>query len=249
MLLALKLVTSATAPLREATLFHNVMANLGTEHLLAFLIGAIVTWLSYSSLAVMLLIASFVANGSLEVSGALALVLGVNLGGGLPAFISTAQFEPRARRLPLANLLCRAVGAAVLLPLVPSLTEPFSRLGGDPVHQVLGAHMAFNIGLALICLPLCGLIMQSMERLLPDQRPVDDPLSKPKYLDRMAFQSPNVALSNAALETVRMAELLERMFRTAVEALKSNKAEGLKGDPRIGRAAQWVPARHSNLYR
>jgi phosphate:Na+ symporter len=116
----------------------------------------------------------------------------------------------------------------VLLPLVPSLTEPFSRLGGDPVHQVLGAHMAFNIGLALICLPLCGLIMQSMERLLPDQRPVDDPLSKPKYLDRMAFQSPNVALSNAALETVRMAELLERMFRTAVEALKSNKAEGLK---------------------
>ena len=228
MLLALKLVTSATAPLREATLFHNVLANLGTEHLLAFLIGAIVTWLSYSSLAVMLLIASFVANGSLEVSGALALVLGVNLGGGLPAFISTAQFEPRARRLPLANLLCRAAGAAVLLPLVPRLSEPFSRLGEDPVHQVLGAHLAFNIGLALICLPLCGLIMQGMEKLLPDRRPADDPLSKPKYLDRGAFQSPNVALSNAALETVRMAELLERMFRTAVEALKSNKAEGLK---------------------
>jgi phosphate:Na+ symporter len=228
MLLALKLVTSATAPLREATLFHNVLANLGTEHLLAFLIGAIVTWLSYSSLAVMLLIASFVANGSLEVPGALALVLGVNLGGGLPAFISTAQFEPRARRLPLANLLCRAAGAAVLLPLVPMLSEPFSRLGGDPVHQVLGAHLAFNIGLAIICLPLCGLIMRGMEKLLPDQRPADDPLSKTKYLDRGAFQSPSVALSNAALETVRMAELLERMFRTAVEALKSNKAEGLK---------------------
>jgi phosphate:Na+ symporter len=228
MLLALKLVTSATAPLREATLFHNVMANLGTEHLLAFLIGAVVTWLSYSSLAIMLLIASFVANGSLDVPGALALVLGVNLGGGLPAFISTAQFEPRARRLPLANLLCRAAGAAVLLPLVPSLAEPFSRFGGDPVHQVLGAHLAFNIVLAILCLPFSGLIMKSVEKLLPDRRAADDPLIKPKYLDRVAFQSPSVALSNAALETVRMAELLERMFRATVEALKSNKAEGLK---------------------
>jgi phosphate:Na+ symporter len=228
MLLALKLVTSATSPLREASLFHNVLSNVGAEHLLAFLIGATVTWLSYSSLAIILLIASFVANGSLEVTGALAFVLGVNFGGGLPAFISTAQYEPAARRLPLANLICRGAGAALMLPLLPQAARWVDSISGDPVHRVLAVHIAFNIGLAIICLPLSGLIVRAAEKILPDQRAADDPLVKPRYLDRLAFDAPGVALSNASLETVRMAELLDRMFRMAVEALKSNKVEGLK---------------------
>jgi phosphate:Na+ symporter len=102
------------------------------------------------------------------------------------------------------------------------------RLPGDPVHRVLGAHLAFNVALAVLCLPLSGPIMRLVRKLLPDRRPLDDPLRKPKYLDRTAFEAPSVALSNAALETVRMAELLERMFKTAVEAFKTNKGEGLK---------------------
>jgi phosphate:Na+ symporter len=228
MLLALKLVSSATSPLREATLFHNVLTQVGSEHLLAFLIAAFITWLSYSSLAIMLLIASLVANGSLEVAGALAFVLGVNLGGGLPAFISTAQFEPAARRLPLANLLCRAGGAALILPFLPQLARLIDAAGGDPVHKVLAVHIAFNAVLAIVCLPFCGLIVRLTEKVLPDQRATDDPLMQPRYLDRLAFDSPGVALSNASLETVRMAELLERMFRMAIGALKANKVEDLK---------------------
>jgi phosphate:Na+ symporter len=228
MLLALKLVTSATSPLRAATLFHNVLATVGSEHLLAFLIGALITWLSYSSLAIMLLIASFVANGSLEVAGALAYVLGVNFGGGLPALASTSEYEPPARRIPLANLLCRGAGAVLALPFLAQAAPWVDRLGGDPVQRLLAVHVGFNVGLAIICLPLCGPIIRLAEKILPDRRTADDPLMKPRYLDRHAFDSPSVALSNASLETVRMAELLERMFRIAVEALKTDKTEGLK---------------------
>ena len=39
----------------------------------------------HSTLAVILLIASFLANGSLELAGALSFILGINCGGGLPA--------------------------------------------------------------------------------------------------------------------------------------------------------------------
>lgn len=228
MLLALKLVSAATSPLREATLFHLVLTRVGSEQLLAFLIAAFITWLSYSSLAIMLLIASLVANGSLEAAGAVGFVLGVNFGGGLPALTSTAQYEPAARRLPLGNLLCRAGGAALLLPFVPEVAEFLRSSGGDPLYQVLGVHLAFNVALAAVCLPLCGLIIKLAGKMLPEQGAVDDPLIKSRYLDKMAFDSPGVALSNASLETVRMAELLDRMFRMAIEALKTNKVESLK---------------------
>jgi phosphate:Na+ symporter len=228
MLLALKLVSAATSPLREATLFHMVLAHVGSEQLLAFLIGALITWLSYSSLAIILLIASLVANGSLEVAGALAFVLGVNFGGGIPAFTSTTEFEPAARRVPLANLLCRAMAAALLLPALPQISPLVDSIGGNAVQRVLAAHLAFNAGLAIVCLPFCGLIMKVAERVLPNRPTIDDPLTRPRYLDKLAFDSPGVALSNASLETVRMAELLDRMFRMTIEALKSSKVESLK---------------------
>jgi len=44
----------------------------------------------------------------------------------------------------------------------------------------------------------------------------------------MALATPSVALSNAALETVRMSELLDRMFDTAMVALRSDSLEKLK---------------------
>jgi phosphate:Na+ symporter len=228
MLLALKLVSAATSPLREASLFHLVLTRVGSEQLLAFLLAALVTWLSYSSLAIMLLIASLVANGSLDAGAAIGFVLGVNFGGGLPALTSTAQYVPTARRLPLANLLCRAGGTALLLPFVPDVALLVQSIDLDPVYRVLGVHLAFNIALAVVCLPLCGPIMRIAGKMLPDQGAVDDPLIKSRYLDKLAFDSPGVALSNASLETVRMAELLDRMFRMAIEALKSSKVESLK---------------------
>jgi phosphate:Na+ symporter len=228
MLLALKLVTSATAPLREATLFHNVLSNVGEEHLLAFIIGAGVTWLCYSSLAIILLIASFVANGSLEVAGAFAFVLGVNFGAGLPALMSTAEYPPSARRLPLANLLCRGAAAALALPFLSSLAPLAEDLASKPVSRVLAVHVLFNVGVAVIFMPLCGLAVRIAAQIFPDWQESEDPLMKPRYLDRHAFESPSLALSNASLETVRMAELLDRMFCLAVEALKTNKAESLK---------------------
>lgn len=228
MLMALKLVTSATAPLREATLFHSVLQSVAKEPLLAFLVGGIATWLSYSSLAIMLIIASFVANGSLDAMGALAFVLGVNLGGGLPALTSTAEFEPAARRAPLANLLCRGIGAVALLPFLGEIAPRFDTLIADPVFKVLGAHVAFNVAIAFVSLPLSFLVLRIVRRMLPDRRAADDHLSKPRYLDRVALESASVALSNASLETARMTELLDRMFRSAIEALKTDKAEPLK---------------------
>jgi len=228
MLLALKLVVTATAPLQEATLFHEVLTSLGKEPLLAVLIGALATWVSYSTLSVVLLITTFLANGSLEIEAALALLLGVNLGGGLPALTATAGQPREARRLPIANLACRAALALVMIPYLPGVRGLLEEVAVDPVHGALAFHVGFNALLAVVCLPFASLIVQGVKRALPDVKQAVDWLAKPRYLDPTAFESPALALSNAQSETARMTELLDRMVEASLATLKDGNIEELK---------------------
>lgn len=228
MLLSLTLIKQASAPLSTATLFHDVLAAVGREPFLAFVIGAVLTWVFHSSLAVILLIASFLASGSLGVDGALAFILGINLGGGLPAVSATLAQPPVARRLPLANLICRGILAILALAFIARITPYVQMLPLGPIETAVAFHAGFNIAVGLIFLPLTGLMAKLMERILPETPGDRDNLARPRYLDPKAAKTPAVALANVLLETVRMTELLERMFDTALDALRSGSTEKLK---------------------
>ena len=228
-LLALSLIVASTLPLREASLFHDVLQSIGREPLLALILGALVTWTSYSTLSMVLLIVSFVSNGSLDVAAAMAYVLGINLGGGLPALTATADQPREARRLPLANLVARGLFALMAVAAFRPLSQFVAQWPLDDSFRVIAWHIAFNAVMAVAALPLAGLAMAGMARLLPETRIAADQMLEPRYLDRSAFETPQVALSNAQQETVRMTELLDRMFVVAVESLTSKKLEPLKG--------------------
>ena len=86
----------------------------------------------------------------------------------------------------------------------------------------------FNILVGLLFLPFTGLVAKLMARLLPEDPGDRDRLARPRYLDPKAAITPAVALANVLLETVRMTELLERMFDTALDALRSGSIETLK---------------------
>jgi phosphate:Na+ symporter len=232
MLLSLTLIKQASAPLSHATLFHQVLAAVGREPVLSFLIGAALTWMFHSSLAVILLIASFLASGSLDVGGALAFILGVNLGGGLPAVSATLAQPAVARRLPLANLLCRGLAAIMGLAFLARITPHMELLPLGPIETAVGFHAAFNILVGLLFLPFTGPVSMLTDRLLPDDPGERDRLVRPRYLDPKAAKTPAVALANVLLDTVRMTELLERMFDTALDALHSGA---------IGRLAELKP--------
>lgn len=228
MLMSLKLIVGATVPLREASLFHEALAAIGREPVLAFLVGAVLAWLCHSTLAVILLIASFLANGSLDIQGALSFILGINAGGGLPAVTATLQLPPEARRLPLANFFCRGTVAVALLAFVSRIAPYLTALPLGLIELAVLFHAGFNLLAALIYLPFTRLVARLMRRIVPDLKQEPDNLSQPRYLDHLAFATPSVALSNAAIETVRMSELLDRMFDMAIVALRSGSLEKLK---------------------
>src|SRR3546814_1645191 len=75
MLLALHLIVWTSAPLRESEVFGVLLQPLGSEPMLAVLVGALLTWAAHSSVAIVLLIMTLAASGVFAAPLALALVL------------------------------------------------------------------------------------------------------------------------------------------------------------------------------
>lgn len=220
MLLALKLIVAASAPLRDAPALAVVLQPLESEPLLAVLLAALLTWAAHSSLAMILLFASLAAAGTINTGLVVALVLGANLGGAVAPYFATTGQPPAARRAPLGNLVMRAIGVAAALPLLPYIPSWLAMLGGSELRHAIDLHTLFNLALAALFLPLLTPVDRLTRRLIPDAR--GEAVFAPRYLDNSALETPGVALAAAARETLRMSDIVARMLDDSMTALSRN---------------------------
>jgi phosphate:Na+ symporter len=222
MLLALTGLQSALEPVENTPLLRSILESLSGEPLLAVLIASLLTWACHSSLAIVLLVASLAGSHLLNAPESLALVLGANLGGAMPALVHAST--PVARRLPLGNLLVRMAGVVVALPWLPQLARLLRYLPNGDARLVVDFHLAFNLALALAFLPVVTHFAGLLVRLLPDPPQPTDP-GRPLYLESAALDSATVALANATRETLRMADMVESMLKNSLEVFRTQDRE------------------------
>ncbi len=220
--LALKLIVSASAPLRDAPAFIAVLAPLAQEPLLAIMLAALLTWAAHSSLAIVLTIAGLASTGALPPVLALSLVLGANLGGGIAPLTGTAGQPASARRAPLGNLIMRGIGVLIALPLIDPLLGWLLAFGPES-RLAVNAHTAFNLALAVLFLPLLPLVERLCRRLMPDAATAET-LAAPRYLDEGALDTPSVALAAAARETLRLSDIVSGMLNDAMTVFRTDDA-------------------------
>ena len=165
-----------------------LLGAIATEPLLDVLVAAGLTWAAHSSVAVVLLVMSLAAKGTIPPDAAFALVLGANLGTAInPVLEGASGDDPVARRLPLGNLLNRALGCVVALALLGRIGTLMVQFEPDPARAVADFHTGFNLLVAAVFLPLLGPFAWVLRRLLPARVAADDP-SRPLYLDEAALR-------------------------------------------------------------
>jgi phosphate:Na+ symporter len=219
-LLSLQLIVAATRPLTESPAVRALLAALPQDVMLDILVGAVLTVLSYSSLAIVLLVATLAVSGIVPVTVALGLVLGANLGSGLLAVMLTAKVSMAERRLPIGNLLFKAVGAVGAIPLLPQAHVWLQQASGEVHQQVVLFHLAFNVVLAGVFIGLTGLAAQWLLKLFAE--PKTGVAQRPQHLDTSALVTPSLAISCAAREALHQADVVETMLRGIVPVLRSN---------------------------
>ena len=118
MLIALQHLLAMITPYEDVPSLRILLGAVTTEPVIDILIAAGLTWAAHSSVAVVLLIMAFAAQGVVPPHAAFALVLGANLGTALnPLLESGVGGDPAAKRLPIGNLINRVVGCALALAL------------------------------------------------------------------------------------------------------------------------------------
>lgn len=216
MLMALHLLGVTLMNVESTPVFRIIMQSLDGDLLIALLVALILTWMCHSSVAVVLLIVSLAATGLLSPTTGVALVLGANIGGALPSVINAGTNV--GRRLPLGNLLIRALGAALLLPCAGWLAQ----IPVAPTALVMYLHTGFNLGLALAFIGLTEPMARLLTRWLPAPVRDVDP-GMPQYLDETGLAVANIGLANAAREALRMADMFSAMLERMLQLFHTSQ--------------------------
>lgn len=220
-LLSLQLLADATAPLRNSPFLIQTMVYLERDVITAFLVGALFTWALHSSVASVLLVATLVGQSVVPWPVGLALVLGANLGSGLIAWSLTRDQPPAGRRIPVANLLFRAVMAIIVLFLLKLIPLPSPPAPTAAAQWIVLAHVGFNALMLIACLPLVGLMDRFTARLI--QAPPEEGSSlqmlygRKNSLENIGELAPQQALASANRECLRLADNIELMLQPIMQ--------------------------------
>ena len=211
MLMALQTFLNLLTPYEDVPSLRLLLGAIATQPVLDVILAAGLTWAAHSSVAVVLVIMSFAARGTVPPEAAFALVLGANLGTAInPVLEGATGDDPAARRLPIGNLINRAIGVALALALLGPLSRLMVMIEPDNARAVADFHTAFNVLLAASFFPLLGPYALVLRRLLPARVNQSDP-RRPMYLDPIARETPIVAIGGAVREALRLADVLERL--------------------------------------
>ncbi len=242
MIVSLGMIVSASQPLRENGIFLLIMERLADDAILALVLGALLTWLAHSSVAVILLIMSLAGTGVLSVPLALAFVLGANVGSGLVPLGLALRSPAAAKRILFGNLAFRLIGAVLGLALLSHGPDLAPYLGAEAGRQIANAHTGFNLALAALFLPFVNGAARLLERLVTDAETTVG--KRVDSLDEAALERPAAAIGNATREVMRLADTVELMLRETIltfrEGSESRRVEISRLDDQVDRLQEAI---------
>jgi phosphate:Na+ symporter len=222
MLLALHILIDTLAPAETAPNVSALLGAITNDPILCIVIAGALTWAAHSSVATVLLIMSLAYSHFIEPSAALALVLGANLGSAInPLLESGHRDDPASYRLPAGNLLNRLIGVAVATPFLHPIADTLGHVQPDMAKMTAEFHILFNVVLAAAFIGPLNLFGWLLERIFP-ARPAALSETAPRYLDETALDTPSLALADAARETLRVGDVVERMLQQVMAALMTD---------------------------
>lgn len=211
-LLALRLVVETSEPLLAAPLVRTLLGSLSSDLTTELLLGATLAVISYSSLAIVLLIAAMAASHVVPLDVAMGLVLGANLGSGLLAVLTTLKASVEVRQVTIGNMVFKVLGVALIAPFTGLWLRHVHPVLGDASHSVVLFHLAFNVVISVGFIGLTQWVALWVAKLLPKPDPASGNPLRPHHLDASALATPSLAISCAAREALHQADVVESML-------------------------------------
>jgi len=201
--LGMNLMKDAVQPLKDSTIFMDILSNLNNPFL-GILAGFGITALLQSSSATTGLLIAVASGGGITIQMAFPIIFGQNIGTCVTALLSSVGANKVAKRASVIHLLFNVIGTVLFLLL---LAKPVSMLvlhlvPVDIQQQIAAAHILFNVVNVIILFPFSNLIVKAATALVKGEDEMPEEIAK--YIDKRLFATPSIALAQAARETLRM---------------------------------------------
>ncbi len=225
--LGLKLMIEGMAPLRESPLVAQALLAFAETPVLGVAAAAAFSALVHSSAATIGLAIALAAHGLLPLPGAVALVLGANVGTCATALAASMGSTTEAKRVAVAHIAFKLLGVAVVWPFLGPFVDLVGLSAVDPARQIANAHTFFNVTISLLFLPFQGAAGRLIVALVPD-RPEEETRFRTRYLDDRFADQPALAIGQATREALRMADIAQGMLRDAAAVFRTDSQELLE---------------------
>lgn len=153
--------------------------------------------------------------------GAIAVLLGANIGTCVTGFIASLRLSHASRRASIAQILINVIGVLLFLPFLAPFTTLVSYTSANLPRQIANAHTIFNIAVSAILFPFVETLARASERLVPIAEEEERP-SLTKYIDASQYRFPDIALAEATKELHRIGEVTAEMIVLSRRAVVEN---------------------------
>jgi phosphate:Na+ symporter len=205
------------------------LATMGRNPVAGVLAGTLATAIVQSSSAITALLVAMGMSQAIELRGAIALLLGANVGSCVMGLIASARLSRPARRASVAQILINVFGVLLFLPIMGPFTALVSHTASALPRQIANAHTIFNVVVSAVLFPFVRQIAHVVERLIPERKREEKPRLT-AYIDERQYRLPAVALTEALRELYRMGDVTAHMLEHSRRALIAEDME----------AAAWV---------
>jgi phosphate:Na+ symporter len=225
--LGLRLILDGVAPIRQNELTLDVLRALAANPLTGVLVGAGLSAALASSAATIGVAIALASAGLLALPGAVAIVLGANVGTCATALAASLGANADAKRVAVAHIVFKLLGVVVIFPFLGPFTDWVAATASDPGRQIANAHTLFNVGVSLVFLPWVPWAARAIEALVPATHEADNPF-RTRYLDTRSLDQPSLALGQATREALRAADLVQAMLRDTIRVFRDNDRDLLE---------------------
>ncbi len=174
-------------------------------------VGILATVVMQSSHATLVLILTALAAGQVSYENALAVAIGSNVGTTITAIIGALSSGVDGKRLAVAHLifnvstgLIAVLGIYQLIMAVDWISGHLGIAGDNYTLQLAVFHTLFNVIGIIVMLPLLGLLVKMLEKLMPTEEPE---IERPKYLNASAMEVADAAAEAVRNETIRLYDI------------------------------------------
>ena len=219
--------------LREAFSVMNAGTLLGVLKCAFF--GCLATVIVQSSSATIGVTIVLAQGGIIGFETAAALVLGLNIGTTVTAFLASLGTSTNAKRAAYAHIIFNVIGTLWLIPFffmyldginwvfghVQEFMAKNPKMSDLTTAKIALVHTGFNLINTIIFLPLMRPLARLVEKLVPEKKA--DEISHLTYFDIRMLDTPALGIVQSKEQILFMAESVEKMAEWLDEVLSSDE--------------------------